>query len=114
MWSTTIFITHPSLGITLTVYPFYTKKIPTIFSKNEPPGPWGPPVRDMPRHELEMIKLLVIATPLVKTVINDVLEPFPNFSRRGSTYRLVELINVRLKSFKTSYFISFCIFEEKN
>ena len=67
----------------------------------------------MPRHELEMIKLLVIATPLVKTVINDVLGPFPNFSRRGSTYRLVELINVRLKSFKTSYFISFCIFEEK-
>ena len=67
----------------------------------------------MPRHELEMIKLLVIATPLVKTVINDVLGPFPIFSRKGSTYRLVKLINVRLKSFKTSYFISFCIFEEK-
>ena len=53
----------------------------------------------MPRHELEMIKLLIIATPLVKTVINDVLGPFPNFSRKGSTYRLVKLINVRPKSF---------------
>ena len=50
----------------------------------------------MPRHELEMIKLLIIATPLVKTVINDVLGPFPNFSRKGSTYRLYKLYYIAL------------------
>ena len=28
----------------------------------------GPPVRDMPRHKLKMIKLLIIATEPIKTV----------------------------------------------
>ena len=34
----------------------------------------------MPRHELEVIKLL--ATEPIKTVIQNVLEPFTNFSRK--------------------------------
>ena len=45
---------------------------------------WGSPVRDMPRHKLEVIKLLIIETEPVETVISNVLGPFPNFSRKGS------------------------------
>ena len=40
----------------------------------------------MPRHKLEVIKLLIIATEPVETVILKTLGPFPNFSRKGSSY----------------------------
>ena len=38
----------------------------------------------MPRHKLEVIKVLIIATEPVRTVILNILGPFPNFSRKGS------------------------------
>ena len=46
----------------------------------------GQPVRIMPRHKLEVIKLLIIAIESVKTVILNALEPSQNFSRKGSRY----------------------------
>ena len=49
---------------------------------------WEPPVRDMPRHKQEVMKLLIIATEPVKTVILKVLGPFQNFSRKGSNYKV--------------------------
>ena len=59
-----------SINRTFTAYPFNIRKIPTDFSKNS--KRWGPQVRIMPRHKLEVIKLL-IATEPVKTVIYNVL-----------------------------------------
>ena len=46
---------------TLTTYLFYIRKI-SIKRR-------GPPVRDMPRHKQEVIRLLIIATKPVETVI---------------------------------------------
>ena len=47
----------------------------------------------MPRHKLEVTKLLIIATEPVETVILNVLGPFPNFSRKGSTRDLLSLLD---------------------
>ena len=49
------------IASTLMAYLFNITKIPTDFSKN-------PPVRDMPRHKLEVIKLLISANEPVETV----------------------------------------------
>ena len=56
---------------TVTVYPFKLKvltleKFRQIFLKFKQQGP---PVRIIPRHKLEVIKLLIIATEPVETVI---------------------------------------------
>ena len=43
----------------------------------------------MPRHNLEVIKLLIIAIETLKTVILNALDPFPNFGRKVSNYDIL-------------------------
>ena len=67
----------------------YLEPLRPIFSTLEKFGQnfrRGPRGRDMSRHKLEVIKLLIIVAVRVKTVIQNVLGPFPNLSRKGSRY----------------------------
>ena len=73
---------------TVTVYPFKLKvltleKFRQIFQKIKRRGPQ---VQIIPGHKLEVIKLLIIATEPIKTVILNILGLFPNLSRKGSMY----------------------------
>jgi len=66
---------------TLTAYLFNITKIPSNFTKNP-----APVIAITRASSLEVIKILTITTELVRSVTENVLGPFLNFSRKGSTH----------------------------
>ena len=46
----------------------------------------------MPRHKLDVIKILSITAEPVQSVSSNVLGPFQNFSRKGSKYKINDLV----------------------
>ena len=67
--------------------------------------PRGPPVRDMPRHKLEVIKLLITAKEPVKTLSLNVLGHFQNLSHEGPTYNLGLVYRLYLSIYIKEYFV---------
>ena len=65
----------------------------------------------MPRHKLEVIKLLIIAIDPVKLLSQlNVLGPFPNFSRKGSNNKLYLAIVVGCYD-NACFFVHFISYE---
>ena len=58
------------------------------------------PVRDMPRHKLEVIKLLITAKEPVKTVIYNAFWHFPNLRHQGPSYTINQTTKKLSKNFE--------------